>query len=217
MRVYHFCNKQFGLENIQKRRLKVSTFLAVNDPFEFICHNLSDINLRQQMLKFRESIAATHGMICFSESKESPVQWAHYSDRHTGICLGFDIPDEFLTKVNYTKSRLDFRFTLSTSSGDFNLQTNEMFTTKYEHWAYEQEYRIFGDLGEPDKTSGLYFKNFDEYLVLREIAVGYNSDITRADISKRIENLTNKVDSYKVRPAFTSFRMIRNKDKSLWK
>ena len=32
--------------------------------------------------------------------------WGHYGERHTGICLGFDVPDEMLADVIYAKKLL---------------------------------------------------------------------------------------------------------------
>ena len=34
------------------------------------------------------------------------MQWAHYADKHKELCLGFDIPDHSLAKVNYSEKRL---------------------------------------------------------------------------------------------------------------
>lgn len=215
-RVYHFCNKKYGLENIEKRRLKVSTFLELNDPFELLCHNTGDVVLRRQLHEFKKSVAATNGLICFSRAKTSPVQWAHYSERHTGLCLGFDVPEEFLSDVIYTGSRLNFKRLAESPENWFKAQTHEMFLTKFKHWSYEKETRMFGDLGIPDPESGLFFQSFNEMLVLKEVAVGINSDLTRADLSVALGDLNEQVDSYKVRPGFTKFQMVRNKDEELW-
>ena len=41
-----------------------------------------------------------------SRSWHNPVQWSHYASKHTGICLGFDVPDEHLGEVTYSRTRL---------------------------------------------------------------------------------------------------------------
>lgn len=217
MRVYHFCNKEFGLANIEKRRLKISTFLDLNDPFELLCHNVEDEILRRQMEWFKKDMASRHGMICFSKSSSSPVQWAHYSERHAGICLGFDVPDGFVTEVVYTNNRLDFQRVLEEDWDGLKPQVNQMLITKYEHWSYEQEVRVFGDLGTPDAATGIYFQRFDENLVLKEVAVGFNSAVTRSELAAHLGDLADQVECYKVRPAFTSYDMVRNKDDSFWR
>ena len=35
MLVYHFINKEYGIEDLRKRRLKIATLNELNDPFEF--------------------------------------------------------------------------------------------------------------------------------------------------------------------------------------
>ena len=35
--------------------------------------------------------------------------WSHYADRHEGICLGFEIPKELLSKVSYQNDRLPYQ------------------------------------------------------------------------------------------------------------
>ena len=89
--------------------------------------------------------------------------------------------------------------------------------TKYKHWSYEKEVRLFGDLGIKDAEKGLYFQYFGLYLELKEVAVGYKSTVSRRDLDECLGDLIGKVDCYKVRPAFNSFKMVRNRDETLWK
>ena len=35
-------------------------------------------------------------------SWRNPVQWSHYSKKHSGLCFGFDISAKMLNKVRYT-------------------------------------------------------------------------------------------------------------------
>jgi hypothetical protein len=37
MRVYHFINEEYGLDDLRRRRLKIATILELNDPFETLC------------------------------------------------------------------------------------------------------------------------------------------------------------------------------------
>ena len=47
------------------------------------------------------AVKGTHGILCFSADGRDPVIGAHYSDKHRGVCLGFDIPDNKGRKVDY--------------------------------------------------------------------------------------------------------------------
>jgi hypothetical protein len=210
MRVYHFLDAKYGLENIANRRLKVSLFDSVNDPFELFCHSLGDEELRRRMGKFRNTTAAGSGMICFSKSMSSPVQWAHYADRHRGVCLGFDIPETFLEHVQYVPERLDFRANEPWAVGSNDPRAQECFVTKFEHWSYEQEVRLFGSLGAPHPESGLHFSSFNENLQLKEVYVGCASKISKSELDESLADLAQQVACFKVRPAFTSFKMVKD-------
>ena len=84
MRVYHFINKKYGLEDLRERRLKIARIAELNDPFEFAAVDLSDPWLRQAWEPMKQDMADRYGIICFSETWDSPVLWAHYADKHRG-------------------------------------------------------------------------------------------------------------------------------------
>jgi hypothetical protein len=145
MRVYHFVKAKDGLSNLEKRHLKISIIMELNDPFEFLGAELSDRNFRKAIKKTKKDLSKTKGILCFSKNWTNPVQWSHYTDKHKGLCLGFDVPDHFLAKVDYVKERLS-------QNGEINEELMLKFlTTKFEHWSYEKEYRLFVDLKEKDK------------------------------------------------------------------
>ena len=107
MRVYHFIDEQFGLENIKRRRLKIARIGELNDPFEFIARAEDKLE-RAALRSTKEAQTKSTGLLCFSKSWKNPVQWSHYADRHRGFCLGFDVPDTLIKKVTYGKTPLRF-------------------------------------------------------------------------------------------------------------
>jgi hypothetical protein len=213
-RVYHFISKKYGLESVRERRIKISTFLGLNDPFELFAHDVSDKALRQLMHVQREYLDKQYGILCFSRSSRSPVQWAHYGDRNKGICLGFDIDASLLRDVQYRDMRIN-NFILPSNKDSSTAWLDNLLFTKYSHWSYEEEVRLFANLDT--KVGGLYFKNFDDSFTLAEVQVGYHSDVTRSEISQALGHLESSVDVFKVRPAFQSFEMVRNKRDIAWK
>jgi hypothetical protein len=214
MRCYHFLNEEYGLLALRNQRLKVSTFDSVNDPFELFCHSLGDRELRKRMATFKSATSESAGMICFSKSMSSPVQWAHYADRHKGLCLGFEIPDSYLETVRYVSDRLDFEIEKPWVMDKTDPRVHECFLTKYDHWSYEEEVRLFGNLGIPDKKSGLYFYPFGEQVRLVEIFVGCASPVTRKKLLQNLGPQTADVKMYKVRPSFKRFAMVRHLSRS---
>ena len=93
MKAYHFLPANYGLTNLQRRHLKVATIPELNDPFELLCLDLSDPELRRAMRAWKATIGRCFGLLCFSRTWRNPVQWSHYADRHRGVCLGFELPD----------------------------------------------------------------------------------------------------------------------------
>lgn len=210
MRLYHFINKEWGLEDLRKRRLKIALIEELNDPFEFLGGDLSDRELRETMVSMKKELSKNTGLLCFSKNWQNPVQWAHYADCHKGLCLGFDVIDEFLSGVTYEKGR--FPAPENKPEPPFLLRS---FFTKFSHWSYEEEYRLFKSL--TNKIENHHFFDFSENLQLKQVIVGCRSDITRADISVALGNMQKDVEVFKARPAFRSFNIERNKDESLWK
>ena len=74
-------------------RVKLSKISELNDPFELRPYDLTDPRIRQAFLTTRDEIGAERGLACFSSAWSNPVIWAHYSDNHKGLCLGFEVPD----------------------------------------------------------------------------------------------------------------------------
>jgi len=46
MRLFYFVPANYGIENLIKRRLKLARLNDLNDPFEFLCVDMSDRKVR---------------------------------------------------------------------------------------------------------------------------------------------------------------------------
>jgi hypothetical protein len=216
-RVYHFCDAKYGLENLLNHRLKVATIMELNDPFELIAHDLRDQVIRAAVKKFKAQSAASWGFLCYSRSYSSPVQWAHYADKHRGICLGFDIPAKDLHPINYMDNRLGYEPTDVDSEEKRHAWSLGFFTTKHTHWGYEQEERMIVDLESTDRDQNLHFCPFERgAMKLKEIIVGCNSDVTRKQIKEIAGREDHDVDFFKVRPAFGKFEIVKNLNSKIW-
>ncbi len=86
--------------------------------------------------------------------------WAHYGDKHNGVCLGFDVPDELVMQVSYEPSRLKFDIDPSKhNAGVTPEMVKSILLTKFEAWRYENEYRVMSDLKTKDED-GRYYADF---------------------------------------------------------
>lgn len=144
MRVYKFLQAAHGVDSIARKRLKVSRINELNDPFEFLA---ADLSVPWKRVAFENYKNELHHKIClvsFSIHSSNPLLWGHYAGSHTGIALGFDVPDDVLVPVNYTGTRFRFEFDeISKSIVDSPRVRKKIIGTKFSDWQYEKEKRIF--------------------------------------------------------------------------
>lgn len=216
MMVYHFLNHRYALEDIKKRRLKIATIMDLNDPFEFLSVDLSNRELRRAFNQTKKSLSQKFGLLCFSKSWSNPVQWSHYADSHKGACLGFEVPDMKLEHISYSSKRMSI---LAENMKSANQMTEDymksILTTKYSHWRYEQEARVYNGLDQVDEN-GFFFRDFGPEMELKKVIVGARSKITRAMVAEALGELSSSVETFKARAAFKSFRIVRNENDALW-
>ena len=208
LRVYHFLSAKYALDDLRCRHLKISRITELNDPFELLGVDLSDHKLRWAIKDTKRQLSKTKGLLCFSETWGNPVLWGHYADSHRGICLGFDVPRTFLSKVEYVTYRLPVPKIVDEAF------MRRLLSTKFSHWQYEQEYRAF--VGLDTETDGLYFIDFSDTVKLRSVIVGDQSDVTRANVAKALEGIETGIEVFKARAAFRSFEVVRNREQSMW-
>lgn len=209
MRAYYFTNAEHGLAALRDRRLKVARIHELNDPFEFLGVDLSDPEFRTALTTTKRDLSKHNGLLCFSKSWHHPMLWAHYADKHRGFCLGFDVTDEKLGHVSYVNSR--FPKPENPKNESF---VEKLLYTKFAHWSYEDEYRLYVALN--DQENGLYFVSFSDELILKQVIVGSESSVSRTDVSNALKALSDSVEQFNARPAFKSFKIVRQKDDRLW-
>lgn len=215
MRVYHFVNRTFGLEDIRLRRLKIATLSDLNDPFEMLSMALRNPELRRALLKTKEEMAARAGLLCFSRNWRNPVQWSHYADHHRGLCLGFEVPDDAVSEVVYSRKRL--AVDQAEIDGPNGLEImGSVIRTKFSHWRYENEIRIYVSLRDRDPNCSLWFRDFDDKFALREVIVGADSDVSRQDLSDALGDLDGVVSKRKARLSFQRFAVVTQRKRELW-
>jgi len=106
---------------------------------------------RESLTELQKSLN-DFGILCFSETNDSLLMWAHYAEKHKGAVLGFrpnmelDSCFKLFKAVNYSQQRPVF---LKNPSEFFDLKKNfkdrfeEVIFTKSKEWEYEKECRLF--------------------------------------------------------------------------
>ena len=144
----------------------MSLLTDLNDPYEFFEQSIS----KEALDKYKKELK--HGIICLSGTFDCPLMWGHYADSHKGVCLGFDVDEDLLLKVEYVDNPLCLNLNKNQNLTEDNARS--IISTKSNLWKYEKEYRFFVNLPEKPQISQFYYASFSEKLLLREIILGAN-------------------------------------------
>ena len=170
-RIYKFTSVEHGISSLQNRRLKLSTIDDLNDPFDLSPVDTTHPIIAKAIGELIASWRGKNGLLCFSRNWDNLLMWSHYAVSHTGLCLGFDIPDAspaFDIDVHYQPNVLQIK-----RRDDVNLDlVARLLRTKHESWSYEQEVRVFVALNDPPDAKGLRWFDFGPQLDLREVIIG---------------------------------------------
>lgn len=111
--IYRFVGLN-DVDRLQQMFVESKLYLAApsqfNDPFEFKPKRISwdspdadDQLLKQGTEKSLDLLYQAvcdqldkFGVCCFSKKKNDILMWSHYSEKHTGACIGFDTNNDFL-------------------------------------------------------------------------------------------------------------------------
>jgi hypothetical protein len=211
MRVYHLLSAQSARDDLLRHRLKVATLRDLNDPFELGAIELLDAQFRPQFRAWRNSIGAEYGVLCFSRSWRSPLLWSHYADRHRGLSLGFDVPDGHLRLISYVKERVRLAEGELDRDGPTPAVRERLFCVKFEHWQYEDEVRVIVPLADATREDAHWFVPFSKALQLKEVVVGGESSVSRAELMAWLGAANRNVTIIKARLAYSSFDVRVNK------
>jgi hypothetical protein len=193
-------------------RLKVSRFNELNDPFELLASDLLNPKHKTAFFAFKNQLNATKGMICFSGNWNNPLLWGHYGEKHKGIALGFEIPNDRLTSVQYTSQRAKVNFDVSTGKIKNGPEVvDSLIRTKFSDWRYEDEYRMFVDLNSAPSDSGQYFVDFDSDLILTEVVLGLNCELPINKMRSLLQMFDKPVRVLKAGMALRSFKLIEDR------
>ncbi|NMM11663.1 MAG: DUF2971 domain-containing protein [Polaromonas sp.] len=207
---YYMTSAKWAEVILKERRLKLSRFHESNDPFEL---NLIDSRdpVRREVVRMVERYHNQNtGMICFGKTWGNPVMWAHYAEKHSGVCLGFAIDPLVLSKVNYTDTKIDVELGVHLPKGGLSAELlNKVLLTKATSWEYEQEWRVLSQLKTPDPNNGLYYTDWGQQVEVRSVILGHRCTWSTDKVVQLIEGqVTAPVRIWKVRPAFGRFSMV---------
>jgi len=216
-RVYKFLSAEHGCNDLKNRRLKISTIGDLNDPFDLCSVDLTDPQIEAALEKFIQNFKTNRGLLCFSKNWDNLLLWSHYGASHTGVCLGFEIPDDqpdggYDMDVRYQPNLLQAR--PKDVNEDF---VDKLLRTKHESWSYEQEVRLFVGLNDSPDENGLSWFHFGADLVLKEVIVGAQCELkdNRA-LAEVLKSYGSTVECSWSSMRKDSFRLVRLNSPPSW-
>ena len=206
--VYHFTEAEHARTDIEQARIKVTRISEANDPFELEGLKAAVARMRQEIRKLKSENDKKLRLLCFSKDWRSPALWAHYADRHKGICLGFWAKRETLEDVEYHKERIDSAPAFNAPNILTPRMKQRLTFTKANDWIYEEETRRFLTLEETFESGGYRFFRFGNTLKLSEVILGERCAIKIEDLRNEVRAKHKDVAVYRARSAWGYFKMV---------
>jgi hypothetical protein len=211
MRLYHFTTTVGCKKILSRRRLKGSLFNDLNDPFELLAISTGEKMSRILLKHMKAELNRKYCLLCFSDSWQETLLWAHYADKHQGVCLGFDVRDGLAQKVDYVQDRLEHSFSHERVPFSPRAQelTRQSLHTKHSGWSYEREWRVFTAQDVKD-ADGNFYAPFGDDLVLREVILGERCPLAFRDVANLLDPAAPATTIRAARTAFTTFGVVKN-------
>ena len=208
MRLYHYLEAKWALDDIRRRRLKLSKIDDMNDPYEWKCVRALDEPSQWALEKTEIEIVEIYSVQCYSRSWNNVLMWSHYGDRHKGICLGFDIPDDLTREVQYLESPELVENVADASTEEKIRLIDLLMGAKYHGWSYEQEIRVNASRTDMDEETHQYFVDFSERLKLREVIAGAKFSMSKGPIEDALKGYPGDVQIVKAKRSETRFEIV---------
>jgi len=212
MRLFYMTSQHIGEVILREKRLKQSRISEMNDPFELLGASIGERDARWVFKILHAHWTRSYGVICFSDNWKSPVMWAHYAEKHHGLCFGFDVPNELASEVRYEPARLNIIDRKKRLMGVDQEAVNTLLVTKFKEWSYEHEWRVFGSLQDRDPVTKHHYIDFGPTLQLRDVVIGARCRLSIAAVAKLVGKIENPVTVRKARASFTRFEIIQRRD-----
>lgn len=114
--------------------------------------------------------------------------------------------------VTYVANLLRLKLDKSHLHEPFSFQVaNQLLTTKFKDWAYEEEVRIRTSLARAERDGDLYFYAFTPNLVLREVILGPRCGVAIDVVRSLVKPFYPHVHVLKARLAFQKYGVVEDR------
>lgn len=200
MKVYRFLPAKWAKAALIENRLKCSLLNELNDPFELLTFSCRSHVHRRAFDRLKTTLSEKKALLCCSKNWSNPIIWSHYAEQHTGICLELElIDDKYGREVEYISSRIPF-------DGKLSLKvTDKVLYSKFEHWKYEEEYRLAVDANH--REDGKVFVDLGGILKFTKVILGARCGESISVISRLAKDRGHQLDVIKGRISLQEFKI----------
>lgn len=207
MRLYHFLKACHAVDNVEKKRVKISLWMDVNDPWEIMPFDLSDARNRRALEAFKTQ---QYSFVSLCKHWRSPLMWAHYAERHQRMALEFEVKDDFCTPIHYVSKVYPLPTANPQQMGsqqlpDGRLVIDVTFDTKFDGWSYEEELRVFANQDGSHTENGIEFYPFSSDFALSEVILGEKCPLSIAQFRASVPSMDSSVRVIRARLAVLDF------------
>lgn len=163
--LYKYMTADHAKTSITKKRVKLSLLHDLNDPYEMVPCLVDALGAplyaaEKVRSAVYDSIKNKHAIICMSTAIDQPLLWSHYADKHRGIVMAFNFPqNNSLIEVTYGLDRVIIKSGIDSEPGPvLSDKLQQLLAHKYEDWAYEKEYRFIVSVSPASMDDGHYWK-----------------------------------------------------------
>lgn len=125
---------------VEERVERVSPSAAEDEKVREVLRLMS-VDRLEDLHKYLQDEVDRAGVVCFSKVRDDILMWAHYADKHRGLCFEFDGSNNrrFFGEAQPVEYE---DYTPIPIGEDSDRQVTRVILTKSKHWSYEREYRI---------------------------------------------------------------------------
>jgi hypothetical protein len=158
-------SKNPGIINRMIHILNDQKIIFDKESMEDILNKFSEYQIQgfiKAIEKIREGWNNNMGIVCFSKSNDIIQMWAHYTENHHGIVIGFDENEfledkKFLVNICYDDSMVCLPVTGNYEKlNQYEKYFSDVVSRKESKWVYEEEVRLYVRLDEKDEDGNYY-------------------------------------------------------------
>lgn len=101
-------------------------------------------NVQDYVKKATFNVMNRCGILSLTKMNDDILMWSHYADNHKGICLEFDVTQDY-DFFTYPIC-IDYQTTypiVDLATNDMKVYVKKLLKTKFIEWSYEKEVRIY--------------------------------------------------------------------------